>query len=146
MYTMENYYWGLVAYYLGAILIMVPLWRVTHFIPWFPLRSFFRVSFFAALATPMLVYREMIYLAPAWGVAVFEAIYPETSQGWERGLWPMVVTGSLLYASVLTAWLVFRRWRAGKNEASKGGRMEPTLSDIVDEQSGSDSSSKLTTK
>ncbi|MEH6637997.1 MAG: hypothetical protein V7717_01855 [Porticoccaceae bacterium] len=134
MYTLENYQWGLVAYYIGALLIMVPVWRVTRVLPWFPVRWFFRVVFVAALLTPMIVYRDMDFLAPAWGVAVFEMIYPQTGEGWQRGVWPMVVVGCVLYALVLAIWLLIRRWRNKKLPAGEVPHKEPTLSEMMSEQ------------
>ncbi|MEH6542828.1 MAG: hypothetical protein V7721_02705 [Porticoccaceae bacterium] len=134
MYTLENYQWGLVAYYIGALLIMVPVWRVTRVLPWFPVRWFFRVVFVAALLTPMIVYRDMDFLAPAWGVAVFEMIYPQTGEGWQRGVWPMVVVGCVLYALVLAIWLLIRRRRNKKLPAGEVSHKEPTLSEMMSEQ------------
>lgn len=134
MYTLENYQWGLVAYYIGALLIMVPVWRVTRVLPWFPVRWFFRVVFVAILLTPMIVYRDMDFLAPAWGVAVFEMIYPQTGEGWQRGVWPMVVVGCLLYALVLAIWLVIRRRQNKKLLVEEVPREEPTLSEVMSEE------------
>lgn len=150
MYTLENYYWGLVAYYVGALLIMIPVWRFTRFVPWFPVRALLRIAVIAILLTPMIVYREMDFLAPAWGVAVFEMIYPQTEEGWQRGIDPIVVTGCVSYALILAIWLLIRRWRNNKalsaeqsteqpeeqsgKQAAQATRQEPTLSEIMESQ------------
>lgn len=134
MYTLENYHWGLVAYYLGALLMMVPVWRMTRFIPWFPLRWLFRVIVIAALGTPMIVFRDMEFLAPAWGIAVFELIYPQTGEGWQRGLQPMIAVACLLYALVLGVWLLIlrrRRRRAVAESQPESSRTEPTLAAMM---------------
>ena len=128
MYTLENYHWGLVAYYLGVLLIMIPTWRLTRLVPWFPLRWLLRTIFIAVLVTPMIVYRGMDFLAPAWGVAIFELIYPQADASWQRGIEPIVFIGAVLYALVLGVWLLRRRRQGKQPGAGQSARQEPTVS------------------
>lgn len=135
MYTDENYFWGLVAYYLGVVLVLIPLWRITRPLPGFPLRAFARVAAITVLATLMFPYPELNYLAPAWGVMLFDAISPERGDAMLRGVQPLIAVFSLLYVATLGLWLVFRpRRRAAPNAAKSAaapaprhGRREPTF-------------------
>lgn len=127
MYTLENYHWGLVAYYLGVLLIMIPVWKITSFVHWFPVRWLFRVVFLAALATPMVAYRGMEFLAPAWGVAVFDWIYPQSGESWQRGIPPIITVFALLYVLALVCWLVLRRRRQSGQGSEVLPKTEPTL-------------------
>ena len=108
MYSEENYFWGLVGYYLGVLLVLAPLWRITRPLPGFPLRAFARVAVITLLATPMFPYRDMYYLAPAWGVMLFDAISPERGDALLRGVLPLLAVFGLLYVLTLGLWLTFR--------------------------------------
>ncbi|MFZ5654570.1 MAG: hypothetical protein ACOY42_09290 [Pseudomonadota bacterium] len=108
MYTDENYFWGLVGYYLGVLLLLVPAWRLTRPLPGFPLRALVRCALVALLGTPMLAYPDMHYLAPAWGVMLFDAIDPEPHDGLLRGVLPLAAVFGLLYAVTLLAWVPLR--------------------------------------
>lgn len=147
MYTDENYLWGLVGYYLGVLLLLVPTWRLTRGLPGFPLRALARCAAVALLATPMLAYPELKYLAPAWGVMLFDAIGPAHSDGLLRGVLPLLTVFGLLYVATLLAWLSLRKRhqppprspqkprQAPRREPGMGataagrGRREPTFSD-----------------
>lgn len=108
MYTEENYLWGLVGYYLGVLLLLVPAWRLTRPLPGFPLRALARCAVVALLGTPMLADPDMHYLAPAWGVMLFDAIDPEPHAGLVRGALPLVAVFGLLYVASLLAWVPLR--------------------------------------
>jgi hypothetical protein len=122
VYTDENYFWGLVAYYLGVVLVLIPLWRITRPLPGFPLRSLARVTAIALLATPMFPYPDLHYLAPAWGVMLFDAISPERGDALLRGVLPLLAVFGVLYAPTLGLWLAFRsRRRMARNTAKSAG-------------------------
>ena len=149
MYTDENYLWGLVGYYLGVLLLLVPTWWLTRQLPGFPLRALVRCAAVAVLATPMLAYPELKYLAPAWGVMLFDAIGPVHSDGLLRGVLPLLAVFGLLYVVTLLVWLPLRKRRrppprppqqpprAPRREPGMGaaaaaagrGRREPTFGD-----------------
>ena len=109
MYTMENYYWGLVAYVLGVMMLTPLLWWLTRPIPWRPIKAFFRLLVLTFLLTPMYAYQGMDYLAPAWVVAVFELIKPQTDEGIWHGLLPIAVCFVIVYCLDLVLWLLFRK-------------------------------------
>jgi len=135
VYSEENYFWGLVGYYLGVLLVLAPLWRITRPLPGFPLRAVARVAVITLLATPMFPYRDLHYLAPAWGVMLFDAIGPERGDALLRGVLPLLAVFGLLYALTLGLWLIFRPRREAASKAAKSapapaprrGRQEPTF-------------------
>lgn len=111
MYTMENYYWGGVAYLFGVLLLVPILWSVTRFLPWSPVRAFFRLLVLAVLLTPIYPYSDKPYLAPAWAAAAFEYVNPVTEEGAMRGLLPIGFCFAVSYVLYLLIWLLWRRWR-----------------------------------
>jgi len=146
VYTDENYLWGLVGYYLGVLLLLVPTWWSTRWLPGFPLRALVRCAAVAVLVTPMLAYPELKYLAPAWGVMLFDAIDPAHGDGLLRGVLPLLAVFGLLYVVALLVWLPLRNRRQpppppppraprrepGMGAAAAGrGRREPTFGDPV---------------
>ena len=104
MYTDENYLWGLVGYYLGVLLLLVPTWWLTRPLPGFPLRALVRCAAVALLATPMLAYPDLKYLAPAWGVMLFDALSPAHSDGLLRGVVPLLAVFGLPRRKGGTTW------------------------------------------
>lgn len=125
MYTDENYLWGLVAYYLGVCLLLIPTWRLTRPLPGFPLRALVRCAAVALLATPMFAYPDMRYLAPAWGVMLFDAISPTQGDGLLRGALPLLAVFGLLYAGSLLLWLLPQRARRRPGRGIPARRREP---------------------
>ncbi len=126
MYTDENYFWGLIAYYLGVLLVCVPTWRLTRVLPGFPLRALVRCATVALLGTPMLAYPDMDYLAPAWGVMLFDAISPTQGDGLLRGFLPLLVVFGLLYVVTVLVWLA-RRPRQSRSSAAQTLRRDPSF-------------------
>jgi hypothetical protein len=119
VYSEENYYWGLVGYYLGVLLVLAPLWRITRPLPGFPLRAFARVAVITLLATPMFPYRDMPYLAPAWGVMLFDAISPERGDALLRGVLPLLAVFGLFYVLTLGMWLALRSRQGAASTAPR---------------------------
>jgi len=135
VYSEENYFWGLVGWYLGVLLVLAPLWRITRPLPGFPLRAFARVAVITLLATPMFPYRDLHYLAPAWGVMLFDALGPEHGDALLRGVLPLLAVFGLLYVLTLGLWLIFRPRREAASKAARTApapaprrnRQEPTF-------------------
>jgi hypothetical protein len=119
VYSEENYFWGLVGYYLGVLLVLAPLWRITRPLPGFPLRAFARVAVITLLATPMFPYRDMPYLAPAWGVMLFDAISPERGDALLRGVLPLLAVFGLFYVLTLGLWLALRSRQGAASTAPR---------------------------
>ena len=109
MYTMENYYWGLVAYILGVLMVTPLLWWATRKIHWHPVQAFFRVFVLVFLLTPVYAYNDMSYLAPAWVVGIFEIIKPQSEEGMWRGLLPIGLSFVVIYVVETATWLFFRK-------------------------------------
>lgn len=137
MYTDENYLWGLVAYYLGVSLLLIPTWRLTRVLSGFPLRALVRCAAVALLGTPMLAYPDMHYLAPAWGVMLFDAIGPTQGDGLLRGVLPLLAVFGLLYVISLLFWLLPPRGRRrpsraapAHRRAAPAHRTEPGFGDV----------------
>lgn len=122
---MENYYWGLVAYVLGVMMLTPLLWWLTRRISWHPIRAFIRLLVLTFLLTPMYAYPGMDYFAPAWVVAVFELVKPQTVDGIWHGLLPIMVCFVIIYCLDLALWLVFRkRQKNTAAEAESGANPE----------------------
>ncbi len=127
MYTMENYVWGLVAYVLGVLLITPLLWWITRFLPWHPLRAFFRILVLAILLTPMIADLGQDFLAPAWMVGVFQVIIPQEGRDPGDALVPIAVCFVLVYVLDLAMWQLFWRRRAADKPATRAPTMEQRL-------------------
>lgn len=111
MYTDENYFWGLVAYGLG-FLLMLPLgWKITGFLlPWGLPQMVVRLFLFAFFLTPVRAYPEIDYLAPAWVVAAFEVFQPTTDLGPLRAAVPIIVVFFVLLLGYF-GWRALLRYR-----------------------------------
>ena len=102
MYTAENYVWGLVAYYLGAVLVLISV----------------------VLLLPFNAYPDMDYLAPAWFISLFEGITKSTDEGYLRAGVPLIVAclvGIICYATGSTIWF----FRSGKKGSEKRMSTDP---------------------
>ena len=109
MYSLENHIWGLTAYFLGVVMVLPLLWWLTRSISWHPVKAFFRLLVLVILLTPVFAYESTSYLAPAWVVAVFELIKPQSEDGIWRGLLPIVVCFVVTYILETSLWLIFRK-------------------------------------
>lgn len=102
MYSQENYFWGLVVYGLGFLLIVPALYHVLRVaMPWRPGRVVLWILVAVLLLTPVRAYTDMDFLAPAWVVALFEFVRTTSQEGPARAITPMVVAlgGALLAAA-----------------------------------------------
>ncbi len=103
MYTAENYFWGLVGYGLGALLILLALWVIARSWRWWWLRHGLLLVTAVLLLTPMQPYSDSSFLAPALFVSVFEGMSRMPETGFGRGLLPIgvvLVAALALYACI----------------------------------------------
>lgn len=117
MYTMENYYWGLVGYYLGSLLLILFACRFRKIVPGRHFRNLLVLLIAAMLLVPMSAYLDSSFLAPAWFVSIFEGITEEAEQAYLRGLKPIIVC-YLVAVVFYVFWAVsdYRRTRAKKQK------------------------------
>lgn len=118
MYSTENYLWGGVAYLLGVLMLTPLLWWLTRAIAWHPVRAFFRILVLAFFLTPAFPYQDMTYLAPAWAVAMFEWVKPQSAEGVWRGLLPIGFSFAIAYALDLCVWSLLRSRYTGEDEST----------------------------
>lgn len=115
MYSAENYLWGMVAYYLGAALVLLCCWRFARWIAWQWLRYGLLVLMAVLLLMPFTAYPDMDFFAPAWFVSLFEGLTKATEQGALRAGVPLLVAeivALVVYIIVATV-LIIRKRKAG---------------------------------
>ncbi len=78
MYTPENYFWGMVVYYVAAFLLLLSCWHLTKFITWRHFRNLLLLFIATLLLVPATVAPDVAYLAPAWFVSLFDGVSGET--------------------------------------------------------------------
>lgn len=114
MYTQENYYWGLVAYGLGVLLLLPMTWWLSRvLLPWRIARDLFRLVALALMLTPVRAYEDVNYLAPAWVVAAFEFLRPTTDMGPARALAPLAMA-LIAVCGLYLLWVLARRLLSGE--------------------------------
>ena len=121
MYTAENYLWGLVAYYLGAVLVLFCCWYFRRWIGWRPVRHLLLVLISVVLLLPFNAYPDMDYLAPAWFISLFEGITKSTDEGYLRAGVPLIVAclvGIICYATGSTIWFFQNRKKGSEKRMS----------------------------
>lgn len=125
MYTMENYYWGLVGYYLGSFLLILFACRFRKIVPGRHFRNLLVLLIAAILLVPMSAYLDSNFLAPAWFVSIFEGITEETEQAYLRGLKPIIFC-YLVSVVFYIFWAVsdYRRARSKKQKHKKYSEQE----------------------
>lgn len=106
MYTAENYYWGLVGYYLGCLLLMSFFYRYRMLIPGRYFRHLLLLLIATVLCVPVTAYLDSSFLAPAWFVSIFEAMTDPLEQAYLRGLQPIIVC-YLAVAVIYLLWAIF---------------------------------------
>lgn len=94
MYSDENYFWGLVAYYLGVGLVILFLWAYRKVIPWRHPRHFLLLLAAVVLLVPVKAYPDLKYLAPAWFVSIYALITHEQQEA-VRAFVPIVAVAVL---------------------------------------------------
>lgn len=115
MYTASNYFWGMVAYYVGALVVIWYLWWLLASIPYRHGRNLLLLLGAAVLFTPVQAYpdSELPYLAPAFLVYAFENLVFDATQDRQRALLPMLFVYLVLLASY-GGWQWWWHWRKPK--------------------------------
>jgi hypothetical protein len=127
MYSAENYLWGMVAYYLGAALLMLCCWRFTRWIGWQWLRYGLLLLMAVLLLMPFTAYPDMDFFAPAWFVSLFEGLTKATEQGALRAGVPLLIgciVAVALYFMVISGKLIYLR------NSSRGKLDKPDTAEI----------------
>ena len=125
MYSDENYLWGIVAYYLGCLLVLLFLVRFKDLLPGRHFRNQLILFVAALILVPIKAYPDTGYLAPAWFVSLYEGLTGPDDVGFLRGAKPIVTCYLVAVACYVLAILlgVFKRPDAGQEEEAmlKGG-------------------------
>lgn len=85
MYTQEEYLYGWLFYLLGVAIILGCGWWLTSGIRFKELRQLIRLSAVVTFLVPWYASPDAEYLAPAWLMAVFEAIFESGDAFWRAG-------------------------------------------------------------
>lgn len=118
MYSAENYFWGMVGYYFGVLLLLAGAWRFSRLIPWKHPRQLLLLLVAVVFLVPIRAYPDMHFLAPAFFVALFEGVTSTEPGGYLRGFIPLLV--SFLFALLLYAgWYGYRWWRGQTSPNTK---------------------------
>ena len=97
MYSMENYFWGVVGYLVGAIVVLWYLVRLLGHIPFKYVRHILVIVFMAILFAPIMAYTDQPFFAPAFVVMVFEGFFETGGADWTRAIPPIVFVFSVLF-------------------------------------------------
>ena len=108
MYTDENYLWGLLAYYVGAVLVMLCLYNYRKLVPWRHLRNVLLLLVAVVLLVPVKAYPDLKYLAPAWFVGFYALITKEQEEA-IRAFIPIVVVIVLMAVGYPLGYLLLKR-------------------------------------
>ncbi|UTW45630.1 hypothetical protein KFE80_01500 [bacterium SCSIO 12696] len=136
MYTESNYFWGLVGYYLGALVV---LWYVHWLLAKVAIRHLRNGLFLLAAAlllTPVQAYSnpDITHLAPAFLVYLFEGLVIGTEQDPNRALVPIVFVFLLLLAAY-AGWLW---WQHKRGKTAVAPEPDQPAPDQTDSQSVGD--------
>ncbi|MGS2722325.1 hypothetical protein ACVBEJ_01175 [Porticoccus sp. GXU_MW_L64] len=121
MYTESNYFWGLVGYYLGALVVLWYVWWLLSKLAWHHVRNVLLLFCAALLLTPVQAYSDpnLQHLAPAFLVFLFEGLILGTEQDASRALIPMLFVFTLLLAGY-GGWLWWCNKQAVSGQAESG--------------------------
>lgn len=114
MYSTENYVWGLVAYYLGVLLLLAGAWYFSRLIPWKHLRRLLLLLVAVVFIVPVWADPELHYLAPAFFVAIFEGAAGVEEGSYLRGLVPLIAAciGAVIFYILINVGV----WKKRKNQ------------------------------
>lgn len=110
MYSDENYFWGLVAYYLGVVLVVLFLYWYRKLIPWRHPRNLILLLVAVFLLVPVAAYPDLKYLAPAWFVGIYSLIVQEQEEA-IRAFVPIIVVAVLVVVGYPLACFLLKRRR-----------------------------------
>ena len=91
MYSAENYYWGLIGYYLGCVMLILFICRYRKIVPGRHFRNLLVLFIATVILVPIYAYPDSSFLAPAWFVSIFESITAEVEQAYMRGVKPILI-------------------------------------------------------
>tara|TARA_R110001592_G_scaffold363359_1_gene685138 strand:- start:52 stop:429 length:378 start_codon:yes stop_codon:yes gene_type:complete len=91
MYSAENYYWGLIGYYLGSVILILFICRFRKIVPGRHFRNLLVLFIAAVILVPIYAYPDSSFLAPAWFVSIFESMTAEVEQAYMRGVKPILI-------------------------------------------------------
>ena len=109
MYTADNYFWGLVAYYVGALIAVWYVYWLLARVPCRHVRHIVGLLFVAILMTPVQAYPDpqLPQLAPAFLVYLFEGLVLENQQEPARAL----VSIFFVYLALIAGYGGWLWWR-----------------------------------
>ena len=116
MYTADNYFWGLVAYYVGALIVIWYIYWLLARVSHRHIRNTVALLFVAILITPVQAYPDpqLHQLAPAFLVYLFEGLVYTNQQEPVRGLLSILLVYLLLLIGY-GGWLWWQyKWRGTK--------------------------------
>ena len=100
MYTADDYFYGWLFYLIGVIIVMACGWVLTSFISHKPTRFILRLVAAVFFLVPWYASPELDFLAPAWLIAAFEAIFDGPNAFWRAG-GPLLTAITLVLLSLL---------------------------------------------
>ncbi|WIO73040.1 hypothetical protein QP938_06870 [Porticoccaceae bacterium LTM1] len=129
MYTMENYFWGLVGYGLGGAVVMWYLFWLGRFVAWKYLRHGLLLLMATLIFTPVTVLTDGVHLAPAFTILVFEGLLGSEGSDPGRVVTPYIFTFCVFLVFYI-GWQWLRHvWVAKKQVADK---KEPMIDSQVE--------------
>jgi hypothetical protein len=124
MYTAENYYWGLVGYYLGCAMLMLFVCRFRKIVPGRHFRNILVLFVAAVILVPIYAYQDNSFLAPAWFVGIFEGITAEVEQAYMRGIKPILICYVVAVCFYLI-WAIYDSRRNHTRVAKRPVKVDP---------------------
>ncbi|WP_461481993.1 hypothetical protein [Porticoccus sp.] len=123
MYSDENYFWGIFAYYFGSVLVLLFMWRFRELLPGRHFRNQLLILLASIMLVPIKAYPDMGYMAPAWFVSLFEGLTGSTEMGFLRGAQPILLCYLALSILYLAGYILSR-----VTGRSAGGEVDTNLS------------------
>ncbi|MFT7267178.1 MAG: hypothetical protein ACI9LL_000545 [Porticoccus sp.] len=110
MYSVENYYWGLLGYYLGSLMVMSFLFRFRGIVPSGHFRNLLLIFIATVLFAPIYAESGSDFLAPAWFASLIEGVSGEPEQSYFRGAFTIFIW----YFLALISYILYYRSRSRK--------------------------------
>ena len=110
MYSVENYYWGLLGYCLGSLMIMSFLFRFRKIVPSGHLRNLLLIFVATVLFAPIYAESGSYFLAPAWFTSLIEGVSGEPEQSYFRGMFAIFIW----YLLALFLYILYCRFKLRK--------------------------------
>jgi len=110
MYSVENYYWGLLGYYLGSLMVMSFFFRFREIVPSGHFRNLLLIFIATVLFVPIYVESGSYFLAPAWFASLIEGVSGKIGQSYFRGMFTIFIW----YFLALFSYILYCRSRPKK--------------------------------